>query len=49
MITCHLRYQKVVYRLAYQKKPHQFTNGLVNVPALRQCPYFALKVKFDIV
>lgn len=49
MITCHLRYQQVVYRLVYQKKPCQFVNGLVNTPLLWQCPYFALKAKLDIV
>lgn len=49
MITCHLRYQQVVYRLVYQKKLCQFINGLVSVAPLWQCPYFALKVKLDIV
>jgi len=49
MITCHLRYQRVVYRLVYQKKARQFTDGLLNVPSSWQCPYFPLKVKLNIV
>lgn len=29
MITCHLRYQQMVYRLVYQEKLRQFINTLV--------------------
>lgn len=39
----------MVYRLVYQKKPCRFINGLLNVPPLWQCPYFALKAMLDIV